>query len=113
MRKTRIYYAQMDEFWRKEEKFRYLEKLEYVGNVDWQEVKSDRKYTWLTEGSEDTWREPPYLFNRYTAGHSTPSRLLDDQPTKPLPWWVIVYPLFPQLGLRSGFAALVSLDTLR
>ena len=86
MRKTRIYYAQMDEFWRKEEKFRYLEKLEYVGNVDWQEVKSDRKYTWLTEDSEDNWRESPYLFNRYTAVHSTLSLLLDGQPTKPLPW---------------------------
>ncbi|HEY9853420.1 MAG TPA: type ISP restriction/modification enzyme [Leptolyngbyaceae cyanobacterium] len=52
MRKAHIYYARMDEFWRKEEKLDYLEKLEHIGNVDWQDIKPDKNYTWLTEGLE-------------------------------------------------------------
>ncbi len=52
MRKAKIYYSQMDEFWRKEEKLRHLEKLECIGNVDWQEIKPDKSNVWLTEDSE-------------------------------------------------------------
>ncbi|NEQ98407.1 MAG: helicase [Cyanothece sp. SIO2G6] len=53
MKKARIYYARMDEFWRKEEKLRHLEKLEHLRNVDWQEIKPNQKHTWLTDGLED------------------------------------------------------------
>lgn len=53
MRKAQIYYARMDEFWRKEEKLDYLEKLEHIGNVEWQEIKPDKNNIWLTEGLED------------------------------------------------------------
>lgn len=49
MRKAQIYYARMDEFWRKEEKLDYLEKLEHIGNVDWQEIKPDKNYNWLNQ----------------------------------------------------------------
>jgi predicted helicase len=52
MRKAKIYYARMDEFWRKEEKLRHLEELEHIGNVVWQEITPDQKHTWLTEGLE-------------------------------------------------------------
>ena len=53
MRKARIYYARMDEFWRREEKLCRLEEIEHIGNVDWQEVKPDNKFSWLNEDSED------------------------------------------------------------
>jgi predicted helicase len=52
MRKAKIYYARMDEFWRKEEKLRHLEKLGYIDNVDWQEIKPDKNNTWLSKNSE-------------------------------------------------------------
>ncbi|MFN9467125.1 MAG: type ISP restriction/modification enzyme, partial [Pseudanabaena sp.] len=52
MKKAQIYYARMDEFWRKEQKLSCLEKFESLQDVDWKEVKPDSKYTWLTEGSE-------------------------------------------------------------
>ena len=45
-----IYYANVDEFWRKEEKYVYLEKCQHLGGVDWQEIEPDKKNTWLTEG---------------------------------------------------------------
>ena len=53
MRKAKIYYARMDEFWRKEEKLSCLEKFENLQDIDWQEIQPDKKYVWLTEGLEN------------------------------------------------------------
>ncbi|MBD1211284.1 MAG: helicase [Dolichospermum circinale Clear-D4] len=49
MKKAKIYYARMDEFWTKEEKLKYLEKLDHTGNVEWQEITPDKNNNWLTE----------------------------------------------------------------
>ncbi|MFN2452935.1 MAG: type ISP restriction/modification enzyme [Pyrinomonadaceae bacterium] len=46
---AKIYYARVDEFWRKEQKYAYLEECQHVGNVEWQELKPDAKNNWLTE----------------------------------------------------------------
>ncbi|HEY9401368.1 MAG TPA: type ISP restriction/modification enzyme [Pyrinomonadaceae bacterium] len=51
--KARIYYARVDELWRKGEKYAYLEEKEHVGNVAWQELEPDAKGNWLTEGMRD------------------------------------------------------------
>jgi predicted helicase len=64
MRKAKIYYARMDELWRKEEKLRHLEKLEHIGNVDWQEITPDQKHTWLTEGLESEFDDFILIGNR-------------------------------------------------
>ncbi len=53
MRKAKIFYARMDEFWRKEQKLSCLEKFENIQDVDWQEIQPDKKYVWLTNGMED------------------------------------------------------------
>ncbi len=53
MRKAKIYYARMDEFWRREQKLSCLENFESLQDVDWQEIQPDKKYVWLTEGFED------------------------------------------------------------
>lgn len=53
MKKAKIYYARMDEFYRKEEKYIQLQKFEHIGNVDWQVIKPNKKYIWLTNGLED------------------------------------------------------------
>lgn len=50
---AKIYYARIDEFWRKGEKYAYLEEKQHVGNVEWQEIQPDAKHNWLTEGTED------------------------------------------------------------
>jgi len=52
MKKAKIYYACMGEFWRKEKKLIELEKLGKISNVNWQEITPNKKYTWLNEGSE-------------------------------------------------------------
>jgi predicted helicase len=52
MKKAKIYYARMDEFWTKEEKLKYVENLNWY-DVEWQEIKPDKNNNWLTDGLED------------------------------------------------------------
>ena len=47
---TQIFYARVDEFWRKEEKYHYLNSKQHYQNIDWQQMTPDSRYTWLTEG---------------------------------------------------------------
>ena len=47
---AKIFYARVDEFWRKEDKYRYLDSKKHYRNVEWQPINPDRRYTWLTEG---------------------------------------------------------------
>ena len=45
-----IFYTRVDEFWRKEEKYRYLEVKQHYQNIEWQQLTPDNRYTWFTEG---------------------------------------------------------------
>ena len=47
---VKIYYARVDEFWRKEQKYRFLDEAKQRENVAWQLLKPDSKHTWLTTG---------------------------------------------------------------
>ena len=47
---TELFYARVDEFWRKEEKYYYLDSKHHYQNIDWQQLTPDSRYTWLTEG---------------------------------------------------------------
>ena len=47
---AKIFYARVDEFWRKEEKYRYLDSKEHYRNVEWKPITPDKRHTWLTEG---------------------------------------------------------------
>ena len=40
----------LNEWWRKEEKYTFLEKASHLGNLAWQDISPDKKYTWLTTG---------------------------------------------------------------
>ena len=45
-----IFYARVDEQWRKEEKYRFLDEKQRYGNVEWKRISPDKRHTWLTEG---------------------------------------------------------------
>ena len=45
-----ILYTRVDKFWRKEEKYNYLDSKQHYQNVEWQQITPDSRYTWLTEG---------------------------------------------------------------
>ena len=46
----KILYARVDEFWRKEEKYHYLNSKADYQEVEWQQIAPDRRHIWLTEG---------------------------------------------------------------
>ena len=45
-----IFYAHVDKFWRKEEKYNYLDSNQHYQNINWQQLIPDNRHTWLTEG---------------------------------------------------------------
>ena len=45
-----IFHTRVDEFWRKDEKYNYLDSKQHYQNIDWQQIVPDSRYTWLTEG---------------------------------------------------------------
>ena len=45
-----IFYARVGEFWRKEDKYRYLDTKEHYRNIEWNPITPDQRYTWFTEG---------------------------------------------------------------
>ena len=45
-----IFYARVDEFWRKKDKYRYLDSKEHYQNIEWKPITPDQRNTWLTEG---------------------------------------------------------------
>ena len=45
-----MFYARVDELWRKEDKYGYLDAKEQYGNVEWEPITPDERYTWLTKG---------------------------------------------------------------
>ena len=47
---TGIFYARLDEFATKEDKYLYLNSTKHYGNVEWQRITPDERQTWLTEG---------------------------------------------------------------
>ena len=53
-KKAKIYYARVDELWRKEQKYDFLNEKEYVDNVKWQEISPDSKHNWMTEGMDSS-----------------------------------------------------------
>jgi predicted helicase len=45
---TKIFYARMNELWRRGQKYAFLDDARHVGGVEWQELQPDEKYNWLT-----------------------------------------------------------------
>ena len=50
LKTAEIFYTRVDEFWRKEEKYRYLDSKQHYQNISWQQITPDSRYTWLMEG---------------------------------------------------------------
>ena len=48
--KKRIYYSRVDEYWRREQKYDYLEGKKHIGNIKWKKIKPDKNHNWLYEG---------------------------------------------------------------
>ena len=53
-RKSKIYYTHVDEFWRKEQKYDFLNEKGSTEHIEWQEISPDSKYNWLTAGMDSS-----------------------------------------------------------
>jgi len=67
-KQARIYYARVDEFWRKEEKWDFLDDKEHLGKIQWEEKKPDTKHNWLTEGMSEEFESFLPLGTKETKG---------------------------------------------
>ena len=81
-----IYYSRVDEFWRKEQKLRYLGDVQNVSHIEWELLQPDEHQTWLTKGlqqdygtllplgNKETKRQqgqPSAVFANYSIGVNT------------------------------------------
>ena len=48
-----IFYARVEEDWRKEQKYEFLNIKEHYQNIEWHQITPDSRHTWLTEGLHD------------------------------------------------------------
>ncbi len=49
-RQAQIYYARVDEWWRKKQKYDFLNQAVNIGGINWQVINPNSHYTWLTAG---------------------------------------------------------------
>ena len=45
----RIFYYRTDDLWDKKQKFDFLNERGHIGDIDWQTIRPDMRYTWLTK----------------------------------------------------------------
>lgn len=50
---AKIFYARMDEFWNRKQKYDFLDEAAHVGGVEWQELRPDEKHNWLAEKNNE------------------------------------------------------------
>lgn len=74
---ARIYYARVDEFWRKEQKYDFLDEKTHRGNLDWEEIKPDVNYTWLTKGLVSEFETLLKMGNRETKARAGENALFE------------------------------------
>lgn len=82
---NQIFYCAIDDFWRREERYQFLEDNESIQNVHWQLITPNRKNIWLTAGLQDdfelflamgnsatkTGKEKSAVFASYARGSET------------------------------------------
>ncbi len=45
-----VFYAGVDEFWRKEEKYDFLNSHEHYQKIEWEQITPDKRHTWILDG---------------------------------------------------------------
>ncbi len=68
---SQIFYARLDEDYRKEEKYAYLDEKQQVTQIEWETIVPDKKHTWLTEGLHSEFDDFMPLGTKETKGAKT------------------------------------------
>jgi len=72
---SKIFYARADEFWRREQKYTFLDEHQDRRNIAWQRILPDENYNWLTEGLHAAYEEFLAIGNKETKDRSTASAI--------------------------------------
>jgi predicted helicase len=74
-----VHYARVDEFWRKEEKYRHLDEVGGSAQIAWRSIQPDERDTWLTEGLHDEFDQyiPLSTKEKKVSGHFGPHSVFD------------------------------------
>ncbi|HLM58680.1 MAG TPA: type ISP restriction/modification enzyme, partial [Pyrinomonadaceae bacterium] len=51
--RAKIFYARTDEFWRRGQKYAFLDEKQHVEGVEWQDLQPDEKHNWITKDMKD------------------------------------------------------------
>jgi predicted helicase len=54
---AKIYYYRTEEFWRKEQKYEFLDKKKSYKNIQWTEIKPNKKHNWLNKGIREDFED--------------------------------------------------------
>lgn len=63
-----INYARLDEFWRKEQKYEFLDSLANYASLAWTNITPDRKHTWLIGDEKEEFEKFPAIGTRDEKG---------------------------------------------
>jgi predicted helicase len=63
---VQIYYASLDQWWRKEQKYAFLEQKEHIGIVNWQKINTTPSHNWLMLQYENDFQSLVSLGNKET-----------------------------------------------
>jgi predicted helicase len=74
-REATISYARVDEFWRKEQKYLFLDEHRDRSNIAWRQILPDRNHNWLTEGMQTAYEQFLPLGNKETKDQSASSAI--------------------------------------
>ena len=70
-RKAAIRYAAVDAWWRKEQKYGFLEQVQSASGVEWRLIKPDSKHNWVFETSADFETLLPFACERKSRSAGT------------------------------------------
>ncbi len=67
---AKVYYYQVPDYFKRQQKLELLKKFGSIKNVPWQEIKPDKEGNWINQGSEEFKKFTPIeeIFEEYTFG---------------------------------------------
>lgn len=74
-RTSKIYYTSVEEYYRKEQKYQYLEEFKQRSEVNWEVIQPNQNHTWLTEGLQNEFEAFIPVGNKATKEGSVTSAI--------------------------------------
>jgi predicted helicase len=63
-----IHYARVDEYWKKGQKYEFLNHAKKLQNIEWKKLTPNKNHTWLTDGIADDFEDYPLMGDKELKG---------------------------------------------